>query len=89
MQINLSDEASRNLAAVLGTKDQTAITQIFERFAADEQLLKSLIVDDLTAEEVRAIQKGVEQAESGNVRSLEEFDSEFRARNGFKVSPNP
>ncbi|MCA9194188.1 MAG: hypothetical protein KDB03_20605 [Planctomycetales bacterium] len=67
----------------MGTDDQHAITRLFERVASDEQLLKSLMVEDLSDPEILAIQEGIAQAKAGNVRPLHEFDSAFRVRNGF------
>ncbi|MFK7735141.1 MAG: hypothetical protein AB8B50_03880 [Pirellulaceae bacterium] len=89
MQIEISDEISQKMATILGTNDQVAIARIVERVANDEQLLKSLMVEELSDFEVLAVQEGIKQAEAGHVRSLDNFDAEFRARNGFAARSHP
>ncbi|GAB5405692.1 MAG: hypothetical protein Aurels2KO_39230 [Aureliella sp.] len=89
MHIEIPDEISQKMAAILGTKDQLAIARIVERVANDEQLLKSLMVEELSELDALAVREGIKQADAGQVRSLEDFDVEFRARNGFATRSQP
>lgn len=81
MNIELSDQAAKRIKAVVGVSNSVTVSRILERVSQDEQLLMSLMVDEPTADDLKAIQEGIDDARRGNVRSLAEFDAEFRSRN--------
>ena len=81
--IQISDEATKKIEAVIGTRDPQTMGAFFERFAEHEQLLQAVMVDDLSDEDVQAIQEGIADYEAGRVTPLAEFDAAFRKRNGM------
>lgn len=83
MNVEVSEETAKRIEAIFGVTDGEILARILDRVATDEQLLKSLFMDDPSEQDLQAIREGIADAETGRVRSIEEFDREFRARNGF------
>lgn len=53
-------------------------------FATEDDLLReALRVLDHVREDLAAIEAGIADADAGRVRPIEDFDREFRARNGI------
>jgi putative addiction module CopG family antidote len=52
----------------------------------DELLREALAALRYREEEVRAIQQGIDDMEAGRVTPLEDFDREFRRRNGIATA---
>jgi hypothetical protein len=87
MQIELSPQASAKIAAAIGSADEQTVNRLVERMADDDQLMQSLMMDDLTADDVQAVREGLESWKADRVRSFAEFDAEFRDRNGLPPRP--
>lgn len=83
MQFQLSPQASRKIAAAIGSADEQTVNRLVERMADDDQLMQSLMMDDLTTDDVHAVHEGIESWKAGRVRPFTEFDTEFRERNGL------
>ena len=83
MQIQLTPQASQKIAAAIGSADEATVNRLVERMADDDLLMQSLMMDDLTADDVQAVQEGIESWKAGRVRPFAEFDAEFRERNGL------
>jgi hypothetical protein len=83
MNIQLSDDATKKIEAVIGTSDPETVSRFFERIAGDEQLLQSFMLDDPNEEDIQAIREGIADADAGRVQSLAKFDAEFRLRNNM------
>ncbi len=81
--IQISEEATKKIEAVIGTRDPQTVGAFFERFADQEQLLQAVMVDDLSDEDVQAVRDGIADYEAGRVTPLAEFDAAFRKRNGI------
>lgn len=83
MNIEISDQASKQIEALLGITDQAAISRIVERVASDKQLLMSLVLDAPSDADIEAVREGIAESDAGLGQSLTTFDAEFRASNGF------
>ena len=83
MQIEISNEATKRIQAVVGNADPATINRIFDRVAMDEQLLLSLLADPISTEDAEAIKEGIADYEAGNVQSVDEVDAELRQQFGF------
>ena len=68
------------MTIVLNLDDETRRQSVEAGFASVEEYLHSLIQRDRNR---MAILKGIQDADSGNVRSFQEFDQEFRARHNI------
>jgi putative addiction module CopG family antidote len=57
------------------------------RYASPDEVLRdALAALRFREEEVRAIQEGIDDMEAGRLIPLEEFDREFRLRNGIPAT---
>ena len=68
MQIEISNETAAQLAAAAAG------------FPNVEDFVNNLIKRE---SDLLAIKKGLADAEAGNIRPFEDFDKEFRSKNGF------
>ncbi len=81
--IQLSDEATKKIEAVIGTSDPKSMEAFLERLADQEQLLHAALIGEPTVGDLHAIREGIADYEAGRVRPLAEFDKEFRDEMGF------
>ena len=75
MQIELPPELVERVRKRAAGRDGATEAEVIR------QALDSLDWHDL---EVKAIQEGIDVWRAGDVRSIEEFDAEFRAKNGIR-----
>lgn len=68
---DIVERVQKRVAAVQGTTEA-------------EVIRKALDSLDWQDQEIRAIQEGINAWQAGDVKTFEEFDTEFRARNGIQ-----
>lgn len=73
MQIQISNEAEALQVAVAAGYDNV------------EDFVNRLIKKEA---DLQAVREGIADAEAGNLRSLDEFDAEFRRQRGISPDPN-
>jgi len=83
MNVEISDQTTKRIAAVLGSFDPSTINLIVGRVAADEQLLMLLTADEPSEEDLQAIREGLEDVAAGRTQRFSEFDAELRKGMGF------
>ncbi|WP_430451090.1 hypothetical protein [Rhodopirellula europaea] len=83
MQFEISNEATMQIAEVVGHADPATINKIFERVAMDKQLLLSLIDAPVSPEDEAAIREGLADLEAGRTKSLDETEDVLRQKFGF------
>lgn len=90
MNFELSDQATRNIQAAIGTTDPGIIQQIIERMASDAQLVQSFAIRDLTEEELQEslamCDRGVQDIEDGKTQLANDALREIAIKHGLNVN---
>lgn len=89
MNIEISDQTTKKIEAVIGTSDPETVGRFLERIAQDEQLLQAFMLEDPSDEELREsaamCERGMEDIKAGRSKPFDDAMNSVRDRLGFEL----